>query len=71
MIATLTVYRQWESAYNQTTILKDDKGKVKAVFSSSIRQPKRGQKEIKINCFTYGLNWDNVPKKYIKVKDRT
>jgi len=68
---TLTVYREWESAYNQRTILKDMQGKTKAIISSSIRQPKRGQKEITINCFKYALNWDNVPKKYIPVKERT
>jgi hypothetical protein len=66
----LTVERTWITPYNQTTILKDSNNKVKAIFSSSLRQPKRGQKEIIINCFRYSLNWDNVPKKYIKAKDR-
>jgi hypothetical protein len=66
----LTVYREWESAYNQRTILKDSNGKIRAIISSSLRQPKRGQKEITINCFKYALNWQNVPSKYVKVKDR-
>ncbi len=68
---TLIVFREWSSAYVQTTILKDMQGKTKAIISSSIRQPKRGQKEITINCFKYALNWDNVPKNYIPVKERT
>ncbi len=66
----LVVYREWESAYNQITILKDMQGKTKAIISSSIRQPKRGQKEITINCLKYALNWNNVPKKYIPIKER-
>lgn len=68
---TLTVYREWQSSYNQTTILKDSNGKTKAIFSSSIRQPKRNSKTIVINCCIYALNWSNVPKKYIPVKERT
>lgn len=68
---TLIVFREWESAYNQRTILKDMQGKTKAIISSSIQQPKRGQKEITINCFKYALNWDNVSPKYIPVKERT
>ena len=71
-LITLTVYREWGSSYNQTTILKDDKGKVKAIFPSSLRQPKRNQKTIVVNCNTFALNWDNVPNvsRYVKVKDR-
>lgn len=69
-LITLTVYREWGSAYNQRTILKDMQGKTKAIISSSIRQPKRGQKEITLNCFKYGLNWSNVSKTYIPVKER-
>jgi hypothetical protein len=69
---TLTVEGHWNSAYVQTTILKDCNNKVKAIFSSSLRQPKRGTKEIIINCNTFLLNWENVPqrKDYIKIKDR-
>ena len=66
----LTVYREWESSYNQRTILKDSNGKTKAIISSSLRQPKRGQKTIVINCFKFTLNWEHVPSKYVKVKDR-
>jgi len=67
---TLTVYRDWESAYNQRTILKDSNGKIKGIISSSIRQPKRNQATIVLNCFTYALDWSNVPAKYVRVKDR-
>lgn len=71
-LITLYVYRNWQSAYSQQTILKDGNNKVKAIFNSSLRQPKRGTKTIIINCWTYALNWENVPKRegYIKVKDR-
>lgn len=72
MIQTLTVYRNWKSAYNQQTILKDCNNKVKAIFNSSLKQPKRGTKTIIINCKTFLLNWENVPKRegYVKIKDR-
>jgi hypothetical protein len=59
----LTVHREWESSYNRTTVLKDSEGKVKAIFSSSLRQPKRNQKTIVINCWTYSLNWELVAQK--------
>lgn len=68
---TLTVYREWESAYNQTTILKDSKGAIKKIISSSIQQLKRGEKEIRIKETVYKLDWSNVPAKYIPVKERT
>ena len=60
MLNTLTVYREWESSYNQRTILKDSNNKVKAIISSSIRQPKMNQKTIVINCWTFLLNWEVV-----------
>jgi len=60
MLNTLTVHREWESSYNQITILKDSNNKVKAIIPSSIRQPKMNQKTIVINCWTYLLNWDVV-----------
>lgn len=66
----LYVERQWLNAYVQTTILKDSEGKVKAIYSSSIRQPKFKQKTVVVNCCTFALNWDNVSSKYIKIKDR-
>lgn len=69
-LVTLTVERTWESSYNQITTLKDCNGKVKAIFSSSIRQPKRAQKEIKIKETVYLLDWSNVSPKYVRVKDR-
>lgn len=37
-LITLTVHRDWKGSYNQTTILKDNQGKVKAIFSSSIKR---------------------------------
>lgn len=60
MLNTLTVHREWESSYNQRTILKDHNNKVKAIISSSIRQPKFRQKTIVVNCWTWLLNWDVV-----------
>lgn len=67
---TLTVYRDWQSPYNQTTTLKTADNKIKAVLSSSLRQPKRNQKTIVINCNTFLLNWSNVPKHYVKINER-
>ncbi len=72
MLQTLIVERVWVSAYNQQTILRGQDGKTKAIISNSLRQPKRTQKSIVINCNTFLLNWDNVPKisSYVKIKDR-
>ena len=56
----LTVYRERKSAYNITTILKDSKGKVKAIFPSMLRQPRKGTKTITLNSWVYGLNWSKV-----------
>ena len=67
---TLYAFRESKGAYNCQTILKDSEGKTKAIFSNMLRQPKRGQKTITLNCWEFGLNWDNVPKGYVKVKDR-
>lgn len=64
----LTVYREWNSSYNQTTILKDENNKVKAIISSSLKQPKLNQKTIVINCWTYSLNWENVERRVKKIK---
>jgi hypothetical protein len=63
---TLTVHREWQNSYCQTTILRDNKGKVKGIIPSSIKQPRRGQKTIVLNCFTWLLNWDNVAGKQNK-----
>jgi hypothetical protein len=60
ILQTLTVFREWQSAYNQITILKDCNNKVKAIIPSSIRQPKMNQKTIVINCWSYLLDWDIV-----------
>ena len=69
-LITLYVHREWTNAYHQTTILKDSEGKIKGIIPSSLRQPRLGQKTIMLNCWQWNLNWDNVPKKYVKVKDR-
>jgi hypothetical protein len=60
---TLTVHRDWQSSYNQITVLKDCNNKVKAIFSSSINQPKKGTKQIIINNNVFLLNWENVVKR--------
>lgn len=56
----LTVYREWNSSYNQTTILRDENNKVKGIIASSIKQPKKGQKHFIIKGKQYLLNWSNV-----------
>lgn len=57
---TLKVERDKKSTYVQTTVLKDSKGKVKAIFNSMLRQPRKNQKTIVINCSTYNLDWSAV-----------
>ena len=48
-----------KDSYNRTiTVIKDDKGKVKAIFPNSLRQPRRGTKTIIINCNKYLLLWN-------------
>ena len=59
-MGTLTVERSWESAYNQTTILRDCKGRVKKIINSSIQQPKKNSKTIVVNKKEYSLDWSNV-----------
>ena len=54
----LTVFREWQSAYNQLTTLKDSEGKVKAIISSSIRQPKKSAKEYVLNGKKYLLKFN-------------
>lgn len=70
MLNTLTVHREWHNAYVQTTILKDHNNKVKAIISSSLRQPKMGQKTIVINCWTFALNWDIIAREKKTKKQR-
>lgn len=59
-LITLTVERERKNAYHITTILKDSKGKVKAIFSNMINQPRKGTKTITLNNFVYSLNWSKV-----------
>lgn len=66
MLQTLTVERKVYSSYHIETTLTTNEGKVKAIFNSMLRQPKRGTKTIIINCNTFLLNWDNVPKRKVK-----
>ena len=48
-----------KDSYSRTiTVIKDDKGKVKAIFPNSLRQPRRGTKTIIINCNKYKLKWN-------------
>jgi hypothetical protein len=60
----LTVERTWESSYNQITTLKDSKGAVKKIITSSLQQPKKGLKQYVINGTVYLLNWDNITTRY-------
>jgi hypothetical protein len=57
---TLTVERKRYNAYHSETTLRDNTGKVKAFFGSMLRQPRKGQKTIVINCNTFALDWSNV-----------
>jgi hypothetical protein len=62
-LITLTVHRDWKSSYNQTTILKDSTGKIKAIIPSSLKQPRWKQKTIIVNCWTYNLDWSTTDKR--------
>lgn len=57
---TLIVERERKNAYHITTILKDSKGLIKAIFPSMLRQPRKGTKTIVINNSTFLLNWSKV-----------
>lgn len=57
---TLFVFRTRESWYNLVTTLKDEKGKVKAILTGHLHQPKKGSKEICLRNNKFLLNWDNV-----------
>lgn len=63
----LYIERNWDSAYSQISTLKTKEGKVKAIISSSINQPKMNQPTIKITklgkTVEYQLNWSRVENK--------
>lgn len=63
MLNTLTVYREWESSYNQRTILKDNNNKVKVIINSSIKQPKMNCKTITVRGIEYSLDWGLIGRK--------
>lgn len=60
----LTVERDWQSAYNQTTTLKNEVGKVVSVIREHTKQPKKGSKTIiltKLGRQTeYLLDWSKI-----------
>lgn len=58
---TLIATRQRNSSNYVTTVFSLE-GKVKAIFDSRLRQPRKGLKTITINCNKYLINWDNCPK---------
>jgi len=72
-LITLYPQREWKTSYNQTTILRDENNKVKAIIPSSLRQPKYGQKTIVLNCWTFALDWRDVEKpksSYVRKRNR-
>ena len=58
MLIELTATKIKDSYKRTITVIKDDKGKVKAIFPNSLRQPRRGTKTIIINCNKYLLSWN-------------
>lgn len=60
----LIVERDWQSAYKQTTTLRDKEGKVVSIIREHINQPKKGTKEIVLTKLgkrtTYTLDWSNI-----------
>lgn len=59
-LITLYVERKRFGVYHIETTLKDSTGKVKAIFNSMLRQPRKGQRTILINCNRFALDWSNV-----------
>ena len=57
---TLTVERNWQSSYNQTTILRDSTGKVRQIITSINQQPKKGLKVFLLGGMEYNLDWNGV-----------
>jgi hypothetical protein len=62
MSDTLTVERQWQSAYSQISVLRDDKGKVVQIITSPLKQPQKPRNkakttEISIKGKTYKLKF--------------
>lgn len=55
---TLTAIRERYNHLNQTTTIKDNKGKVKAVLTG-YRQPRRTQKTITLRNKIYNLKFIN------------
>ena len=58
MFIELTATKIKDSYSRTITVIKDDKGKVKAIFPNSLKQPRRGTKQIIINNFKYKLKWN-------------
>ena len=58
MLIELTATKIKDSYKRTITVIKDDKGKIKAIFPNSLRQPRRGTKTIIINCNKYKLKWN-------------
>lgn len=59
-MVVLKVHRQFESTYNQVSVLKTLDGKVKAIINGYINQPKKNTKTIVVNKIVYKLDWSNV-----------
>ncbi len=61
---TLIVERDWQSAYNQTTILKNSEGKVVSIITNHTKQPKKDTLTITITKLgkekTYKLDWSKI-----------
>ena len=57
---TLYAYREQSTWWNTVTTLKDDKGRVKAIFDGKLRQPKYGTKVLTVNCNKFSIDWSNV-----------
>lgn len=56
----LYVFRDRQGAYNQITTIKDSENRVKAIFNSMLKQPRKNTKTITINSTTFKLDWRYV-----------
>jgi hypothetical protein len=60
----LIVERDWQSAYNQTTTLRNKEGRVVGIIREHTKQPKKGTETIKLTKLgrqtEYLLDWSKI-----------
>lgn len=60
MQTTLTASRERNSWRSVTTILRDEKNRVKKIFNNRLNQPRKGQPTITIRGVIYSIDWSKT-----------